>query len=308
MCIGNYDISFLLIYYDQLWEELLELRKRYVGKVSANEVTVYMLDSLAEFYSYFARLVREAIVYCVKTESFAGIGKNEKFAINVGDYMAETETVFILEQNREQQQEEFDATERGAPITSSYSQNVKSPYFALGQIDKLIPKSSQVGKTEGATLHEANDISVLQELDYIHNEWRISDRLKQLFELFMPYIKWESVSYIKPIISNQKNIATELAKQMTSPTKQNAQADLEKGAAVFWKFDLPEYIPHEESVYSSDGIIEKLILSETLPAFPIFKVRPPDGASRRPYSIIVHLSVAESMTRRGYLGVNVVRK
>ena len=98
--IGEYDISFLFVQYNELWDSLLTARKRYIGKVTASEVKSYMMQVLPDFYSYFFNLVRFAIVDSVEKEPFIDIIRNNKFMINVGNYMANPEPVFIENKNK----------------------------------------------------------------------------------------------------------------------------------------------------------------------------------------------------------------
>lgn len=99
--LGEYDISFLFIYFDELWDKLLSERKRYVGKVTAQEVTSFMLNTLPDFYSYLTNIARSAIVDCVDEKMFIDIAKNDIFRVNVGDYMAKTEPVFTVSKNKD---------------------------------------------------------------------------------------------------------------------------------------------------------------------------------------------------------------
>ena len=93
--LGSYNISIIFPYFDQLWNDLLNLRKRYIGQVSAREITLYMLETLPDFYSYLTSVARMAIAECVDKSPLTDIKKNETFTINVGDYMTKTEPVYV---------------------------------------------------------------------------------------------------------------------------------------------------------------------------------------------------------------------
>ena len=93
--VGEYDLSFLFIYFDELWKKLLFLRKRFVGSVSAMEIKSLVLQSLPDFYSFFISIVRFAIRDSLDKKPFIDIIKNDDFRICVGDYMANTEMVFV---------------------------------------------------------------------------------------------------------------------------------------------------------------------------------------------------------------------
>ena len=98
---GRFDLSFLFGNFDKLWDDLLTVRKRYVGKVSANEVKLFMMDSLPDFYSYFINIVRYAIADLVDRKPFADVARGETFLICVGEYMAKTEIVYIECKNKD---------------------------------------------------------------------------------------------------------------------------------------------------------------------------------------------------------------
>jgi len=99
--IGEYDISFLFVYFDELWNKLLSERKRYVGKVAARDITAFMMEVLPVFSAYLANIARFAIAGCIEEKMFDGINKNDVFRVNVGDYMAKTENVYIEKKNKD---------------------------------------------------------------------------------------------------------------------------------------------------------------------------------------------------------------
>ena len=98
--IGEYNASFLFGYFDELWDKLLSERKRYVGTVKSREITSFMIEALPSFYSYLASIARLAIVELVCKSPFADIIKNDRFRVNVGEYMAKTEPVFTENKNK----------------------------------------------------------------------------------------------------------------------------------------------------------------------------------------------------------------
>ena len=99
--ISSYDFSDLFVYFDRLWDDLLVLRKRYAGKVSARDVTEFMLQTLTDFYSFLRGIARFAVADCTDISPFINIDKCEKFTVNVGDYMAETHTVYTEWKNKD---------------------------------------------------------------------------------------------------------------------------------------------------------------------------------------------------------------
>ena len=107
--VGSYDISFLFFYYNMLWEDLLYLRKRYAGRVTAREIVAFMLQGIPDFYSYLAPIARFSIAKSVEgieymegsgMNSLANIDKNEVFMVNVGGYMSTVETVYQEVKNK----------------------------------------------------------------------------------------------------------------------------------------------------------------------------------------------------------------
>ena len=100
--VGEYDISFLFVHFDSLWEVLLSLRRRYIGQIKAREIKSFMLLALPDFYSYLINIARFALTDLIAESPFTEIAKNNSFRINVGDYMEVTETVFQREQKKEE--------------------------------------------------------------------------------------------------------------------------------------------------------------------------------------------------------------
>ena len=95
--VGSYDISALFIYFDMLWNDLLKLKKLYVGKVTSRDVAAFMMASLPDFYSYLSIVARYSIAGFVEEKLFKDILKNNRFMVNIGDYMASTVNVHIEE-------------------------------------------------------------------------------------------------------------------------------------------------------------------------------------------------------------------
>ena len=93
--VGRFDISVLFKHFDELWQELIAIRKNYVGKVSAQEVTAFIMSEAApKFYSYITKLCRFSILECVGQDYFKAIKKSPQFEINSGEYMAQTEAIY----------------------------------------------------------------------------------------------------------------------------------------------------------------------------------------------------------------------
>ena len=99
--VGSYDVSFVFVYYDELWNSLEKMKKRYIGRASAQDVVAFMLRALPSFYSYLTNIARFAIAESTEKKIFANIEKNEDFNVNVGDYMARTQTVYAEKKNKD---------------------------------------------------------------------------------------------------------------------------------------------------------------------------------------------------------------
>jgi len=93
--VGEYEVSFLFIYFDELWDWLLTERKRYAGKVKVQDIKAFILESLPKFYAYLASIARFALLDSSGESHFTDIEKNEKFTVSVGNYMASTIPVYV---------------------------------------------------------------------------------------------------------------------------------------------------------------------------------------------------------------------
>jgi hypothetical protein len=148
-------------------------------------------------------------------------------------------------------------------------------YFVLEQTGHVSLNAVKTGETENAILFRTSEISELLEIDYIYKGSLVSDRVKQLFERYIPKNTWIMNGYV----------------------------DIEsRMQVVFWHMVLFEYTQIKGTVYRNDGIVKKLSLSDDSQPV-IFKVKSPRGV----ISDIVHISVAESLLRRKYLGLKVTR-
>ena len=92
--ISEYDISYLFIYFDMLWNDLILLKKRYLGKVTMNDVTSFMLGTLPDFYSYINVIARCALLECVDKSMLIEIKNDGSLMVNVGEYMVKVETIY----------------------------------------------------------------------------------------------------------------------------------------------------------------------------------------------------------------------
>jgi len=218
--VGEYDISFLFNYFDELWDKLLSTRKRYVGKVSAREVTAFMLQAIPDFYSYLIKIARFSIAGRVDKEPYTDIAKNEVFRVNVGDYMAKTESVFIEKNNK-------DAGELTERFSELQEVDFMRYYVMEPAGNLLLPAAS---KGEDAEVVIASDLSRFSEFDYDARSELISEALKSLMELYMRRYDFKPVVY------------WDIAKEEQ---------------AIFWRFKPPFYEDYQ-ATYRNDGIVSHI--------------------------------------------------
>ena len=98
--VGEYDTSFLFVHFEELWDKLLAHRKRYFRMVSPKDVTSFMLQVMPNFYSYLANIAKYAIPDCIDEKPLTNIAKNDIFKVRIGDYMAQSRSVFTLNKTR----------------------------------------------------------------------------------------------------------------------------------------------------------------------------------------------------------------
>ena len=99
--IGEYDVSFMFVHFDKLWERLLDEKKRYAGKVKAWEITAFMIEALPSFFSYLANVARFAIKGYPDAIPLDEINKNNVFRVNIGGYMSKPENVYTAKKNKD---------------------------------------------------------------------------------------------------------------------------------------------------------------------------------------------------------------
>lgn len=119
-----------------------------------------------------------------------------------------------------------------------------------------------------------SDIGRLHGIDYDARNELISDRLKLLIGLYMPKHRFSPVAFLDTDKSEQ---------------------------AIFWRFR-PEPYSNYQAIYRNDGIVSHIAFPDT--GAPItFTAKSPKGIR----SIVVRLAVAESILRRGILGLKLTK-
>ncbi len=98
--IGYFDFSILFQKYHELESELISAHKRFAGSVSAQETTSFLMSCARSFYCYIISIFRYSILPCIEKEPFLSVKRAEKFEINVGEYMAYSESIYKENQLR----------------------------------------------------------------------------------------------------------------------------------------------------------------------------------------------------------------
>lgn len=127
------------------------------------------------------------------------------------------------------------------------------------------------------SIRPSNDITALEKFDFIASETLVSDRLKLLLEQYLPEQKWKPCVFIDQKRTLQK---------------------------TFWFLPPLPYMPQLIKT-SSAGIPAEIHVPEqdfAKKSPGIFCIRGRKG----PRFLIVHLSIAESILRRGICGLELV--
>ena len=154
-------------------------------------------------------------------------------------------------------------------------------YFMIRQSGTItIPRapSEEADSTEDPSVRVMEDLTLLDKFDYLAGEHLLSDPLKQVIEQYLPEQLWRPCVFIHPQKKEQK---------------------------TFWFLPPLPYQP-KQVVFASNGlpaavVVEAQDFAKKAPG--IFRIRSPKGA----VSVVVHLSVAESILRRGICGLELVR-
>lgn len=141
-------------------------------------------------------------------------------------------------------------------------------YYVMEQIQKLPSMEKEIVEDLDATIYKVHDLRKLKSLDYIKSMDIISNRFKQLLDLFLPERAWRPCVFVD-----------------TEKVEQEA----------FWHLSIEDYMP-EEVEFHNDGFIFKIKVSMDTPR--IFRLK-----HKRGTFIIVHVSIAESVLRRNILGL-----
>jgi len=104
----------------------------------------------------------------------------------------------------------------------------------------------------------------------------VSDQVKQLLEKYLPNIGWRAVML----------------------------SDIDRGSQnLYWLLQPPAIEAYSmQSTFRPDGTLEQLVLNHEKIHQPIFRIK----GLREPY-VYINLAAAESMLRRSYIGIRLIR-
>ena len=151
-------------------------------------------------------------------------------------------------------------------------------YFLLRQSGTIqVPqeKNRQAGKP---SIRIMEDISSLDKFDYLSAEALVSDRMKLLLEQYLLEQEWQPCAFVDP----QK-----------------------KAEKTFWFLPPLSYQP-EQVTYASNGLPCAVCVKQEDFANKSPGISCLQNPKRSPL-VLVHLSVAESILRRGYCGLELQR-
>ncbi len=147
-------------------------------------------------------------------------------------------------------------------------------YFLLKQIGTIsIPKAKEHNQEE-PSVRIMENTSYLERFDYLAEEALFSDRVKLLLEQYLIEKDWRPCTFVEPEKQEQK---------------------------TFW-FLPPLACSPDNVVFASNGIPCSISINEEAFARKssgIFYIPNPKGT---PF-VIVHISIAESILRRGFCGL-----
>ena len=154
-------------------------------------------------------------------------------------------------------------------------------YFLIRQSGTItIPKAppSESSAPEDPSVRTMKDLPLLDKFDYIAVEHLLSDSLKKIIEQYLPEQPWRPCVFINPEKKEQK---------------------------TFWFLPPLPYQP-KEVTYASNGLPASIVVDAqdfAKKAPGILRIRSPKGT----VFILVHLSIAESILRRGLCGLELER-
>lgn len=93
--VGDLNVQFFYKHFEELWQELLKLYKKYIMQVSVVDVERIMMDQLDSFHKYVVEMMRYSLIDAIETEEYKSLEKEAVMEIQSGEYFEPCDTVHI---------------------------------------------------------------------------------------------------------------------------------------------------------------------------------------------------------------------
>lgn len=93
-----YDASWLFKHINSFYDKTLNISKKFVGKISRVDMLKLKFDVLEIYKTYLIAALRNAFENIEDLAEFKEMKKNERFSIQVGEYIDFVESVFLLDE------------------------------------------------------------------------------------------------------------------------------------------------------------------------------------------------------------------
>lgn len=93
-----YDASWLFMHINSFYDKMLDISKKFVGKISRVDILKLKFDVLEIYKIYLIMALRNVFENIEDMDEFKEIKKNERFSIQVGEYIDFVESVFLLDE------------------------------------------------------------------------------------------------------------------------------------------------------------------------------------------------------------------
>ncbi|ANF94910.1 hypothetical protein [Paenibacillus bovis] len=89
-----YNASWAFQYWENAWDELEIVRKRYMNLIHPPDVEWFILRAADAFHQVIAELVEEAVIQMLDMEPFSQIQKEAAFEIRIGEYKGISKVIY----------------------------------------------------------------------------------------------------------------------------------------------------------------------------------------------------------------------
>jgi uncharacterized protein YjbI with pentapeptide repeats len=83
---GEFDVSFFYRHFEDVWQKLLKIFRKYVMQISIADVERIMFDHLDYFHKYVVELMRYSLIDALDTDEYLALDKEEIVEIQSGEY------------------------------------------------------------------------------------------------------------------------------------------------------------------------------------------------------------------------------